>query len=65
MSLKSLGKNGAREIDLPLVDVASLGVVVGILLFACLASINCKASCRELSSSGNGGTLWAPNADKV
>ena len=65
MSLKSLGKNGARVIDLPLVDVASLGVVVGILLFACLASINCKASCKDLSSSGNGGTWWAPNADKV
>ena len=68
MSLKSLGKNGARVIDLPLVDVASLGVVVGTLwelLFACMASINCKASCRDLSSSGNGGTWWAPIADKV
>ena len=55
-------------IVLPLADVASLGVVVGILwelLFACLASINCKASCRELSSSGNGGIWWAPIADKV
>ena len=55
-------------IDLPLADVASLGVVVGTLwelLFACLASINCKASCRDLSSSGNGGTWWAPIADKV
>ena len=52
-------------IVLPLADVASLGVVVGILLFACLASINCKASCKDLSSSGNGGTWWAPIADKV
>ena len=55
-------------IVLPLADVASLGVVVGTLwelLFACLASITCKASCRELSSSGNGGIWWAPIADKV
>ena len=55
-------------IVLPLPAVASLGVVVGTLwelLFACLASITCKASCRELSSSGNGGIWWAPIADKV
>ena len=68
MSLKAGGRNGARMIVLPLAAVGSLGVVVGTLwelLLACLASITCKASCRELSSSDNGGIWWAPIADKV
>ena len=68
MSLKAGGRNGARVIVLPLPAVGSLGVVVGTLwelLLACLASITCKASCRELSSSDNGGIWWAPIADKV